>query len=93
MDDAELRDAIIGCLQANRTSGAAGTPLKLSDANLVDMLNCGVDQLNAVLASLISDGVVHGRRRTVLSTDVQMEWDCIRLKEDGLPSPDLRDSD
>ena len=23
--------------------------------------------------------------RTVLSTDVQMGWDCIRLKEDGLP--------
>ena len=93
MDDVELREGIIDYLQANRTTGAAGAPLKLSDANLVDRLGCGVDELNTVLASLIEDGVVHGQRRTVLSTDVQMNWDCVRLKEDALPSPDPRDLD
>jgi hypothetical protein len=93
VDDSELRAAIIEDLSANRTAGAGGVPLLISDANLAERLACDTDQLNAVLASLMEDGVVHGRRRSVVSTGVQMEWDCLRLAEDPLPDPDPRELD
>lgn len=93
MDDDELREAIIKDLRANRTTGAGGNPLNLSDANLATRLGCDLDQLNVVLAALIKDGVIHGKPRRVLSSDSQMEWDLIRLKDDPLPSPDPRELD
>jgi len=93
VDDDELRESIIEVLQANRTTGAGGTPLLLSDANLATRLDCDLDQFNRVLASLMAEGVVHCKPRRVVSRDPQMEWDCIRLEDDPLPPPDPRDLD
>ena len=93
VEDSELREAIITYLYANRTTGDGGTPLTLSDANLAIALGAEVDQFNNVLASLIEDGVVHGVPRRVVSTELQMELDCIRLRDDPLPPPDPQDLD
>jgi hypothetical protein len=93
VNDAELAQEILAYLTENRTTGAGGKPLIVSDANLVTTLGCDIDELNRVLGSLMEEGHVHGKSRRVVSGEVQMEWDCIRLSGDPLPPPDPREFD
>lgn len=93
MHDDELRAAILEYLEANRTTGAGGAPLKLSDANLATTLAAEVDQFNRVWQSLLDEGIVHGKSRRVQSTALQMDWDYVRLAEDPLPEVDPRELD
>jgi hypothetical protein len=86
MNDDELRAAIVDELRANRTTGADGQPLAISDANLVTGLGADIGQLNRVLESMMKDGLVHGRPASkLMTTEVRAEWDYLRLAEDPLP--------
>lgn len=93
MNDDDLREAVLEELRANRTTGAGGTPLKVSDANLATTLDCDLGQLNRVLALLIEEGTVHGKPRRVVSNGPQMEWDYLRLTDDPLPPLNSRELD
>lgn len=84
--DDKLCTAVIEHLTLNRTTGAGGRPLTISDANLVDTFSVSIEQLNRVLSPLMAGGLVHGKPASPLVTSgARPEWDFLRLAEDELP--------
>ena len=86
MTDNELRGAVLEHLRVNRTTGADGRPLAITDANLAPMFGVDIEQVTRVLHSLMKEGLVHGRPTSkVTTTDVPAGWAYLRLAGDPLP--------